>query len=55
MLLNLLDQVSIDLWKTQFERIIEKNGLASFIVHPDYVVEPKSRAIYEGLLGYLRE
>jgi hypothetical protein len=55
MLLNLLGQDSIELWKTQFERIIEKNGLASFIVHPDYVVEPKSRAIYESLLGYLRE
>jgi hypothetical protein len=55
MLLNLLGKDSIELWKTQFERIIEKNGLASFIVHPDYVVEPKSRAIYESLLSYLRE
>ena len=54
MLLNLLHQSSIEIWKTQFEQIIEKNGLASFIVHPDYVVEPKSRGIYESLLSYLQ-
>lgn len=55
MLLNLLGQVSIDLWQTQIEQITEKNGLASFIIHPDYLAEPRSRAIYESLLGYLRE
>jgi hypothetical protein len=53
MLLNLLGQESIDLWKSQVERISQRNGLASFIVHPDYVAETKARLVYETLLGYL--
>jgi hypothetical protein len=55
MLLNLLDQASIDLWKSQFDLIAEKNGLASFIIHPDYIALPKARSMYEALLGYLRD
>jgi hypothetical protein len=55
MLLNLLDQASIDLWKSQIDLIAEKNGLASFIIHPDYIALPKARSMYEALLGYLRD
>ena len=54
-LLHLLDERSIDLWKEQLEIILAKNGLASFIVHPDYVVEEQPRRIYQELLQYLRE
>jgi hypothetical protein len=54
-LFHLLNQRSIDLWKTQVELILEKNGLASFIVHPDYVIERAPMRVYEELLGYLRE
>jgi hypothetical protein len=54
-LFHLLDERSIDLWKTQLELILEKNGLASFIIHPDYVIDPKVRAVYEMLLDYLRK
>jgi hypothetical protein len=54
MLLNLLDQNSIELWKSQFELIAEKNGLASFIIHPDYITAPEARSMYESLLGYLQ-
>jgi hypothetical protein len=53
MLFHLLNQRSIDLWKTQIELIMEKNGLASFIVHPDYLMQPDTRSVYEDLLGYL--
>jgi hypothetical protein len=53
MLLHLLKQDSIDLWKTQFERINAEHGLASFIVHPDYLIEHKARSVYETLLAYL--
>jgi hypothetical protein len=54
-LFHLLNENSIGLWKTQAELIAEKHGLASFIVHPDYVIEPSRRRVYEELLGYLRE
>ena len=56
MLLQLLDEaLSIGLWKTQLELITGKNRMASFIIHPDYSADPNARAIYERLLGYLRE
>ena len=54
-LFHLLHEHSIDLWKTQLDIILAKNGLASFIVHPDYVIDPKPRRVYEELLSYLRE
>jgi hypothetical protein len=53
-LFHLLNERSIDLWKTQVELILKKNGLASFIVHPDYVMGPETISVYKGLLGYLQ-
>ncbi len=32
---------------------LRRNGLISFIVHPDYVVEQRARNVYLNLLGYL--
>ena len=55
MLFHILNQRSIDLWKNQVELIMQKNGLASFIVHPDYVREHESKSVYLDLLGYLRD
>jgi hypothetical protein len=52
-LFHLLDERSIDLWNTQVEMILQKNGLVSFIVHPDYVTERETRSVYEALLGWL--
>ncbi|MBZ5679315.1 MAG: hypothetical protein LAO24_04320 [Acidobacteriia bacterium] len=54
-LFHLLNERSIDLWKTQVELILERHGLATFIVHPDYVSGPDTRGVYESLLGWLRE
>jgi hypothetical protein len=54
-LLHLLDQRSIELWKTQIELIMEKSGMASFIIHPDYVMEPETKAVYTALLSHLRD
>jgi hypothetical protein len=31
-----------------------KNGLVSFIVHPDYVTDQKARGVYRDLLIFLR-
>ncbi len=54
-LFNLLNERSIELWKTQVELILKNHGLASFIVHPDYVMGHDTFSIYQSLLGYLRE
>lgn len=54
MLFHLLSDYSLDLWKRQTELIISKNGLVSFIVHPDYVMEDKAQDSYRGLLNFLR-
>jgi hypothetical protein len=53
-LFYLLRHRSMDLWKTQTELILAKNGLVSFIVHPDYLLEPELKALYVQLLQYLR-
>jgi hypothetical protein len=54
-LFYILGQDSIELWKQQIAQILEQHGLASFIVHPDYIQEPKARNVYKSLLGYLAD
>jgi hypothetical protein len=54
-LFHVLNEHSISLWKTQFEAILSKNGLASFIVHPDYIIESKMQTVYKDLLTMLSE
>ena len=54
-LFHLLNQQSIDLWKAQIELILGKSGMASFIIHPDYVMEPDAKSVYMTLLGHLRD
>jgi hypothetical protein len=55
MLFHLLNDYSLELWKEQIGLIVAKNGLASFIVHPDYVIEQKARRVYRELLTFLGE
>jgi len=55
MLFHLLNDYSVELWKEQISLIVARNGLASFIVHPDYVIEQKARRVYRELLTFLRE
>jgi hypothetical protein len=52
-LVHVLGEYSIDLWKKQLGMIRERNGLMSFIVHPDYVIDRSVRKLYESLLDYL--
>jgi hypothetical protein len=54
-LFHVLKERSIDLWKLQTELILGKSGLASFIVHPDYVMTDDTKSVYKDLLGYLRD
>jgi len=53
MLFHLLGQYSTDLWSHQIDLILEGNGLASFIIHPDYIIESKARATYTNLLEHI--
>jgi len=55
MLFHLLGERSIELWKTQIKLILDKHGLVSFIVHPDYVMHDGVKGIYTDMLSYLRE
>jgi len=52
-LFNILNQRSLDTWRDQTDRVLDRHGLLSFIIHPDYVNETWSSAIYEQLLGDL--
>ena len=52
-LFNYLRSFSIDLWKRQIEQILEKNGLISFIVHPDYIMKEREGRVYSQLLTHL--
>lgn len=52
-LFHILGDYSIDLWKQQIQLIMERNGLISFIAHPDYLIEKRAQAVYIDLLTYL--
>jgi len=52
---HILNEDSIALWKNQLELLRQRNGLMSILAHPDYLLSPRTRKIYESLLGYLRE
>jgi hypothetical protein len=54
-LFHILNQYSLDLWKQQIDLIRQRNGLISFIVHPDYLASGAARSVYRGLLSYLSE
>jgi hypothetical protein len=55
MLFHLLGERSIDLWKRQIDLILDKNGMISFVVHPDYVLHEQLKSLYKQLLTYLQE
>ncbi len=54
-LFHVLNGRSIDLWKSQIELILSKNGLMSFIVHPDYIMDNDTLSVYKELLGHLQD
>jgi hypothetical protein len=54
-LFHILQTYNTDLWKAQIELILEKHGLLSFIVHPDYATTGPERKVYEALLSHLAE
>jgi len=52
-LFHILEDYSVTLWKEQISLIQKKNGLISFIIHPDYCIEPDARRVYAELLQLL--
>lgn len=54
-LFHILNDYSIRLWKQQIDLILQKNGLISFIIHPDYIIDELARKVYSELLSYLTE
>jgi hypothetical protein len=46
---------SIDPWRDKGDWLISQHGLINVIVHPDYISSPERVALYDQLLGYLRD
>jgi hypothetical protein len=53
MLFHILNDYSISLWRRQIDLIMEKHGLMSFLVHPDYVMKAREMSIFQELLAHL--
>jgi hypothetical protein len=54
-LFHILGDYSTRLWRQQAALIQAKHGLMSFIVHPDYIIPDRARAVYRELLAFLAE
>jgi glycosyltransferase involved in cell wall biosynthesis len=54
-LLYILREYSLDLWKTQIAMVLERHGVISFIIHPDYITKKREQQVYEDLLEHLSE
>ena len=52
-LFHILGDYSVGLWKQQIDMIFKRNGLISFIIHPDYMIEKRARDLYAELLQLL--
>jgi hypothetical protein len=52
---HILNDYSIGLWKQQLDLIRQRNGLMSFLAHPDYLDNHRTRKVYDSLLDYLRQ
>ena len=52
-LFNILNDYTITLWRQQLDIIGKSHGMATFNIHPDYIIAPKARAIYVQLLRHI--
>jgi hypothetical protein len=52
-LFHVLKDYSTALWQTQGNLITARNGLLSFLVHPEQIIEEQARNVYRRLLDYL--
>ena len=49
-LFHVLNDYSTGLWQQQINLIVEKRGLVSLIIHPDYVLSDRAQRVYKELL-----
>ena len=54
-LFYIINDHSLDLWRMQLDLIRKRNGLMSFITHPDYLINQRNRKLYETLLAHLQQ
>jgi len=54
-LFYIMHDYSINLWKEQLATVMANHGLASFVVHPDYIIEQRARSVYQALLEHLAQ
>lgn len=54
-LFNILGDYSMRVWEEQIALIRQKNGLMSFIIHPDYVIDSSARKLFVQLLERLAD
>lgn len=54
-LLHILSEYSIELWRHQLEIIGKGHGIATFNIHPDYIIEAQARSIYVQLLEHIAQ
>jgi hypothetical protein len=54
-LFHILNQYNIEIWKRQTGAILQHHGMATFIIHPDYIQTAQAEGTYKQLLGYLAE
>jgi hypothetical protein len=52
-LFNIIKEWSTALWQKQIRVILDKHGLISFNVHPDYMISDRCRDVYARLLEHL--
>jgi len=52
-LFHILCNYSLDLWREQASRILERHGVMNFIIHPDYVTGEREMLVFKDLLTYL--
>jgi len=49
----ILRDYSLNLWKAQVAKILDRHGVMSFIIHPDYTTKKREQRVYRDLLEYL--
>ncbi len=54
-LFHILNDYSTTLWERQIELIMEKHGLVSVVIHPDYLTSARAKKTYRGLLAHLAQ
>jgi hypothetical protein len=54
-LFHILGDYSTRLWEKQISAIMQAHGMATFIIHPDYVIDSRAREVYQRLLKHLSD